>query len=302
MPAVEIVGLGHASVDFIGVVERWPEVDQKVDLGTFSMQGGGPAATAMVTAAALGRGAAFVGKVGDDYFGDFVATGLRDAGVDVRGLVRAADAVSPWSFIAVESKSGRRNVFSTGGSVAPLRPAEVDPGLLAGARILHLDGHQPDAAIAVAETARRRGMKIVLDSGSNRKGMGDLLGLCDVLVASERFANEMAPRGELPDSVKSLREMGPGIVVVTLGAQGAVGSDGGPLVEVDAMQVAAVDTTGAGDVYHGAFLHAMLEGWDLARAMRFAAAAAALKCRSLGGRSGIPSLAEVEAALEAWRR
>ncbi|HEV8325073.1 MAG TPA: PfkB family carbohydrate kinase [Myxococcota bacterium] len=298
---VEIVGLGHANIDFLGVVDRYPEVDQKVDLGTFSIQGGGPVATALVTAATLGRRTAFIGKVGDDYFGDFIAAGLRDAGVDVSGLVREPDVVSPFSFIAVEARTGRRNVFSTGGSVGALRPAEVPPGLLMGARMLHLDGHHPEAAVAAAETARRRGMKVVLDSGSSRKGMGDLIALCDVLVASERFANEMAPRGELPEQVASLRAMGPPIVVITLGAYGAVGGDGGArLVSMGAMPVQAADTTGAGDVYHGAFLHAMLEGWDLARAMRFAAAAAGLSCRGLGGRGAIPTRADIDQALASW--
>jgi len=126
--------------------------------------------------------------------------------------------------------------------------------------------------------------------------MDEMMGLTDVLIASERFAAEMGS-GALAESLKRLHAKGPTTVVITIGEEGSVGMENNETYIVPATTVQAVDTTGAGDVYHGAFIYGMLQGWDLRERMRFANTAAALKCRSLGGRAGIPSREEVHEAL-----
>lgn len=293
-----VVGVGHCAVDYLGVVPRYPDVDTKVEVSEFSQQGGGPAATAIVTLACFGVPTRMVSKISDDPFGDFILAGLRSVGVDVSHVVIDPGHVSPFSFIAVESTTGKRTIFWTRGSVSPLQPSEIRPDVLEGAGWLVIDGHQPAAQVKIAEEARARGIKVVLDAGTLREGMGDLVPLSHVLIASERFATEVAPAAEIEATLEELRKMGPEVCVITMGAEGSVGSDGARTVREDGFEVDVVDTTGAGDVFHGAFLYGMMQSWPVERCMRFASVAAALKCRALGGRAGIPALEEVLAAVD----
>jgi ribokinase len=293
----EVIGVGHCATDYLGVTAHYPEVDTKVELSQFSMQGGGPVATALVTLATFGVETTFIGKISDDDFGLFIRQGLREAGVDTRGLVVEPGYISPFSFIAVEAETGRRTIFWTRGDVPVLKPREVSFGVFQGAKILHIDGLSFEAQMAAAVKAREQGMKVVFDAGSPREGMEDLVRHTDVLVASERFAAEYGG-GALGESLRALRAMGPSTVVITIGEDGSVGMEGDETYVVPSHPVQVIDTTGAGDVYHGAFIYGMLRGWALRERMRFANTAAALKCRSLGARAGIPSLEEIDEALQ----
>jgi sulfofructose kinase len=293
----DVVGLGHCTVDYIGVLEHFPECDKKTEILELSIQGGGPVSTALVTLAGFGVETSYLGKISDDDFGNFIRQGLREAGVDTRGLVIEPGKVSPFSFIAVDRKTAKRGIFWTRGDVSLITPQEVQLHLIDGAKILHVDGLAIDAQIAAARYARDHGITVVYDAGSPRPRMEELMKLTDVLVASERFAAEVG-RGALAESLRLLQMKGPRTVVVTIGEEGSVGMENGETYIVPALQVKVVDTTGAGDVYHGAFIYGMLQGFPLRERMRFANAAAGLKCRSLGGRAGIPSLSEVHEALQ----
>ncbi len=293
----DVVGIGHSTVDYLGLIERYPESDTKVEISEFSIQGGGPVATALVTLAALGVDTAIVSKVSDDDFGRFMRSGLVEAGVDTTGLVVEPGKVSPFSFIAVERGSGKRTIFWTRGNLGRLEPEDVDLGLLEGAKVLHVDGIHSWAQIAAARKARELGVHVVYDAGSARDGWKELVELSDTVIASERFVSEAVP-GAIAESLRSLARMGPGTVVITMGPEGSVGMEQGQTYIAPALDVEAVDTTGAGDVYHGAYIYALLQGWTLQKRMRFASAAAGLKCRSLGGRAGIPTLGEILAAMD----
>lgn len=294
-----VIGLGQASCDLIGLVDRYPDLETMVDLREFSMQGGGTVANALATLAVLGDTAGLAATVGDDVFGQFIVKGLQSIGVDVSRVEVQPNKISPICFIAVERGSRRHAVFRTAGNIEPLAADRVDSGFLEGAKALLVDGFQAPAQIAACEQARSRGVPVVLDAGSLRGGLGELVALCDVLIASERFATEIAPRGEIEDSLLELCRMGPRIAIVTLGSEGAVGLEDEKLVRIDALQVPdAVDSTGAGDVYRGAFLYGFVRRWSLEKSMQFANAAAGLNCRALGARAGLPTLEEVKQA--AW--
>ncbi|MSP62663.1 MAG: hypothetical protein EXR72_20505 [Myxococcales bacterium] len=292
-----VIGCGLATLDFVGQVARMPEIDGKTDLTAFSLQGGGPVATGLMTLSRFGVRTRFVGKVADDEIGRLIAADLRDAGIDLRHLVTGGPGISPLSFVAVDAL-GRRTIFHTPGVGARLAADEWPSAALEGAALLLIDGHQMAAQIAAAEQAHAAGVPVLLDAGSLREGMGELMALADIAVVSERFAAEVAPHGELEDSLIELAKMGPGRVVITLGAGGSVGLEGEKVVRQSAIEVATVDTTGAGDVYHGAFAYALLRRWSLERSMQLASAAAGLACRALGGRPGIPTLAEALAAAD----
>ena len=144
---MRVLGVGHCTLDFIGVVDRFVEPDFKKEFTQFSTQGGGAAATAVVALSRWGVETGFVGKVGSDPRGDEIERTLAQEGVDTRGLVHQPEAVSQMSFIVVEQASGRKNTYMTGGSVAPLRSDEVDLGVLDGATVLLCDSTHPEAEL-----------------------------------------------------------------------------------------------------------------------------------------------------------
>lgn len=298
MPAA-VVGLGQCALDVLGRLPRYPEVDSKAELTETLIQGGGPVATALVTLARLGSETALLGRVGDDDFGARIRQGLLAEGVDCAGLRTDPGRSSQFAFIAVDG-DGRRNIFWNRGSARPLLPDEVDGEAIRRCRVLHLDGLQYEASLAAARIARAAGVTTVLDGGTFRDGSAELLPLIDHLVVSEKFARRLSGDGEPLSALEKLLVHGAEAVTVTRGAKGShTLSRGGEAFHQGAFPVAAVDTTGCGDVFHGGYIYGLLQGWPLRRTVRFAAACAALKARALGGRTAIPRLAEVESFLTA---
>ena len=168
------------------------------------------------------------------------------------------------------------------------------------ARVFHTDGLMVDASIEGAKQARERGMTVVMDAGTMRKGYRELASLVDVLIASEVFWNPLASPDHTPEAIlESLREWGPKQVIVTRGPAGSIGWEGKEIILQKAFPVQARDTTGAGDVYHGAYIYGMLQGWDMARCMRFSSAASAIKCQAVGTAQGIPRMEDIHRFLGA---
>ena len=298
-----VVGLGEASVAMVGIVPRLPETEAPLELSEVSVQAGGTAAIACATAAALGCRARLATKVADDFLGPFILDALREAGLEVHAVRDRGARLSPFGFTAVARESNRRINLVTAGDAAPLEPSELDlPALLDGAGAAVVDGSHPAAQVALAEAARHRDLPVVLGGAELREGLGELVGVADVLVCSERLAAELAPRGEARDSLAELQRMGPRVVVITLGEAGAVGLYEDDLVEQRGFPVDVVDATGAGDVYLGAFVAAMLHALPFARCLELATAAAALSCRRVGAWAGIPEQDEVMALLRASGR
>jgi len=201
--------------------------------------------------------------------------------------------ISPASFVMVDERTRRRLVRYTRGSTLPIEPGEIPRNLFDDARLLLVDGRTPAAQIAAAERAKSLGLKVLLDARHLGPGMGELLDLCDIVVGNERFAAEFSHSSDMKRSLLELTKMGPHTAILTLGEEGAIGLESETLVRQPALPVEIHDTTGASEVFRGAFIHAFMQGWALDRALPFANAAAALKCRHLGGLGGIPSLAEV---------
>lgn len=294
-----VVCLGHTAIDYLGVVPHLPEKNTKLELERLLVQGGGPAATAAVTLSRLGRRAVFVGTAGEDEAGRRMLDELRTESVDVSNVVRQPGARSQFAFIMVDGASGERTILWTRGTLRPLDPAAVDFGMVRGASGLLVDSLEPAAALSAARTAREAGRPVVIDAGTLREGIRELLPLCDHIVASEVFAGQIAPGGSTDDALDALAEYGPSLAAVTLGERGCAVLTGGERFVSPGFAVDAVDTTGAGDVFHGAWLHGVLEGWDARRIAAFANAVAAMACRGLGGRTAIPGAAEAVAFIEA---
>jgi sulfofructose kinase len=294
-PEGAVVAVGLATVDLIGVAPHGN--DRITELSVFSMQGGGSAANTLATLAVLGAKTRFFGRLGDDSFGQFALAAMKAMGVDTSMVDVEAHKVSPISFITIDELTRRRRITISRGSITPLEPQDVPQRILAGAALLCIDGTQPALQAALAEKARAKGVPVLLNAGRLAGGMGELLALADVVIGSERFASEFAPSDSIERSLREITRLGPRVAVITLGNEGACALEGDKLVAQEPLDVLVSDTTGAGDVFCGAFAYAFANGWPLERTLPFANAAAGLKCRTLGARSGIPSLEDVLTAV-----
>jgi ribokinase len=296
---IEVVGLGQACVDYLGRVPSYPREDGKIEMLELKSQCGGPASTALVTLSRLGVRTSFLGSVSDDPIGVEILKGLRTDQVESSSLKITPGYTSQFAFIAVSRESGNRTIFWHRGSVPPLKKEEVDLSPFPGAKVLHLDGLMIEASIEAARQARTRGLKVVLDAGTMREGSLELVSQIDVLIASERFAAPLVGEHSPAEAaLEALSRFGAKEIVITLGAKGSIGWDRGNVLSQAAFPVDAVDTTGAGDVYHGAYIYGLLKGFDMKSCMRFASATSALKCRAVGARAGIPRLDAVLELLE----
>jgi len=295
---ISVIGLGQACLDFLGRLPVYPEEDGKCELLDLHIQCGGPASTAMVALSRLGIPTSFLGSISDDQFGIEIIKGLEEENVDHTFLKVTPGYTSQFAFIAITQGAGNRTVFWHRGTVPPLRPADVDLSSFTGARILHLDGLMIEASIEAARQARKNGLIVVMDAGTMRDGSLELLSLVDILIASQGFPQALVKEdAPVEEALRALHQLGPYEVVITRGSKGSVGLRDQRIIAQKSFPADIVDTTGAGDVYHGAYIFGLLQGWDMARCMRFASASAALKCREVGARRGIPGLEEIRELL-----
>jgi len=295
----DVVGLGENSIDHLCVVPRLPGLGDKVRAAHYELQGGGQVATAMVACRRLGLRAKYVGTVGDDAMGRIALAELAREGVDTHGVRVQRDTATRLSFILIDQASGERTVVWDHDPRLRIEPGSLRREEIACARVLHVDATDVPAALTAARWAREDGVVTCIDIDHVPEGADELLGLIDLCIVSAGFPSELTGERDRERALVALRRWNPtGFLCMTLGAEGALALDGDRIIHAPAFAVEPVDTTACGDVFHGAFLYAALAGFELAPALRFANAAAALKTRALGGRPGIPTLAEVQAFLD----
>lgn len=293
-----VTGIGQCCWDCLAMVASYPPADSKQELLSWDEQGGGPVATALVTLARLGMECRFAGIVGNDALGGKIEASLADEGIDSSGLIRRPNAVSQQAFIVIEQGTASRTIFWQRPTGVPLLPEELPADFLNGADMLLLDGLLLDASRAAAKEARDKRVPIMLDAGRLRPGIVELAGLCDYVIAGEQLFVDLGWDGSRDTFIHQAKQLGASVVGVTRGTRGSLTWDGATLIETPAFPVVAVDTTGAGDVFHGALAFGIVTGQPLTEALQFASATAALTCRAIGGRRGIPTLAEVLAFIE----
>ncbi len=252
-------------------------------------------ATALVALSRLGVKTFFTGLVSDDDVGHAIKKGLTAEGVDTRGLVVKKGGRSQRAFIVANIKNGSRTIYwqrPVGPPSIPmaLSANDVRASLVRGRDFLLVDGLMMKAAAVAAQLARDKKIPVMLDAGSMRPGMLKLCRLSDYVVGSEAFSNAISPDPE--KTLKKISAMGPKAVTITLGRRGSITWSAGRVFRTQAFRVRAVDTTGAGDVFHGGYIYGLLRGWKIEDAVSFASAFAALKCLSPGGRTGIPTFKE----------
>ncbi|HZP43924.1 MAG TPA: PfkB family carbohydrate kinase [Candidatus Binatia bacterium] len=293
--AADVVGIGQATADHLCVVDPFPTPDTKQRLVGHAMQPGGQVATALAALGRWGVRTAYAGAVGGDDAGRAARASLEAHGVDVGAAVVRPALATQLSVILVDARSGERTVLWHRAEGLDLAPDEVPLDRVVAARALLVDGADGAAARRAATAARGAGVPVVADLDLSCADAPALVPLVDVLLVSHEFARRYTGAAAPSDALAALAAAGPAVVGVTLGRDGVVARAAGRDFRQHAYPVTAVDTTGAGDLFHAGFLWGMLHGFALEDALRLANAAAALQCTRLGGREAIPALADARA-------
>lgn len=298
----DVLGLGITTIDDLIYVPAYPPPDAKVQVLRSERQCGGLTATALVAAARLGARCAYAGMLGDDELSRFVIGRLEAEGIDTTHVVRRADACPIHSRIIVDLARQTRNIFYEVKGVNGAGPDRPAAEVIRAAKVLFVDHYGMPGTVRAARIARAAGIPIVgdLERQEDTPLFLELLELIDHLIVSEEFA--LALTGETDPALAARALWGPErqVVVVTCGPAGSWSVDrAGEPRHQPAYPVHVVDTTGCGDVFHGAYAAGLALGQNLPERLRLASAAAALKATQPGGQAGIPSRAEVAAFLEA---
>jgi sulfofructose kinase len=297
----DVIGLGVSTLDLVMVVDDFPQDEGVQRAQASALQGGGPVATAMVALARLGARTAMVDRVGDDWRGRLVVEEFEREGVSVECLQRAPNRSSSIASILVRKEDGARTIVYSPGDVEELSAADIPEGLIASAKILHLNGRHLDASMQSAIKAMKHGVLVSFDGGSHRfrKELVDLIKLTDICIVAREFASSFSAETDVHAAGRKLLQSGPGIVVITDGSDGSwiFKADGAHFHQPAFTFDSVVDTTGAGDAYHGAFLFGLTRGYNLQSCAILASAVAAINTQHLGGRGGLPSLEQAVAFL-----
>ena len=297
----EIVGIGCAIFDLMMILDRFPEDDEKMSGRESKIQCGGPCAVALIAASKLGVSSAYQGKFGDDTYGLTTRDNLGKYGVDLSGVKIIEGARSPLCVVLSNQSNGHRACVGGGVSSPELQMTaeDVDLSALEQAKYFHCDGQNYEAALCAAKRAHELGVKVSMDLDGGENGREELIGLVDILIPSERAARMIAGTDDLREAARILKKrFNPETLVITMGPEGGMILENDEIRRYPAFHVNAIDSNGAGDVFHGAFLAAKVKGFTDYEAARFASAASAIKCTHFGASEGAPSWEMVEEFLK----
>ena len=303
MKELSLIGLGMATLDILVRAGDISELKFGSRLDGLVIDGGGMACNAMVAAQRLGSAAGFVGTFGSDRLGKIKLETLLEEGVDASRVVLRSAPDDQVVLVHVHHAQGARTFMPLAAPWRqPLAPAELDPAYLAQARYLLLDGFHMAAGLQAAQWMHAAGKQVMLDinahHGPPTAETEALVAQVDYLVCSSGFLQALTELEDLEEAAAETLKLGPRVIVQTEGEQGSDTFTAAEHFHTPAFEVDCHDSTGAGDVFHGAYLTGLLRGWDLRRIATFSSAAAGLKCRQLG-RAGYPTFAEVEQFLAA---
>ena len=296
----DATGFGLNAVDHLIVVPTYPAFDTKVRYSEYLQTAGGQTASAMVGLRRLGLPTAYIGRFGDDNEGRFGLATLMGEDVDVSRAETIPDARTQTAFIVIDARNGERTIIWDRDERLAYRPEEVPAEFVTRGRVLHLDAHDPPACVVAANAASAADTIISADIDNLYEGCADLLPFVDIMIGSKEFPRRLTGISDYRTALQEIRQRyGCAIVGMTLGTDGALLLVNDTFLDAPAYATpgGARDTTGAGDAFHAGFLYGLLQNEDIETALRMAHAVAALKCRALGARAGLPTRAELLAFL-----
>jgi sulfofructose kinase len=302
LKAVDVVGIGINATDTIIRLPHFPTLDSKLEVISSEMMPGGQVASAIVACRRWGLRVRYVGKIGEDAAARLQVDEMENEGVDARWII-ASGRESQSSYILVDESTGERTVLWKRDPSIALWPGDLKREWIWDARILLIDGHDTDASATAARWAKQEELEVVGDFDNRYRGVEAVLEHTDYPITSKDFPERLT--GE-KDLLKSLPDIFDNFkcrfIAATLGRLGVLAWDGARFILRPGFRVDAVDTTGAGDIFHGAFVYGLARKQRLEGILEFACAAAALNCVSPGARGNIASLAEIEKLQRAGAR
>jgi sulfofructose kinase len=300
-PLVDLVGVGLNATDTLIHVAGHPAYGSKVESSSVEVLPGGQVATAVIALATWKLRTRYVGKLGDDPAATLHSREFTRAGVEAQ-ILSVAGCASQQAFILVDPR-GERTVLWRRDEKLAMRPDELNRQWIVNARALHVDGYDTAAATLAATWARKAGISVIADLDDVYSGVEALLANIDYLIVSRDFPQRLCGEPNLRSSLPMLqRRYGSRLTAATLGTEGVIAWDGQQFHTAQAYRVQAVDTTGAGDIFHAGFIYGLLHGWPLQRQLDFACAAAALNCTGPGARGGIKSVEAIEELMTSGSR
>jgi sulfofructose kinase len=292
---IDVIGVGANSVDVVYRLPSFPSPDSsfaKLRISEHLISCGGQVTTALATCAAMGLSTSYIGTIGSDRNGERMREELKRRGIDTTCAV-GRNAANPFAVILLDEGHGERVVLWHRDETIALSPAEVDREAVTAARLLHVDDVDIEASLQAAKLARAAGRTVTSDIERTGDEVRALVDAVTIPIFAEHVPAALTGDDDLPRGLTRLRQPHHAMLCVTLGARGALLLAGDDIVREPGIAVKTVDTTGAGDIFRGAFIHALLRGDTPRDIVRFANAAAALSCTRIGAMSSIPSLEEI---------
>jgi sulfofructose kinase len=294
----DVAGFGLNSIDLLAVVAEYPASNSKQRLQRFMHMPGGQIGTALTACTKLGLQTTYIGSFGDDPLGTMSRESLVEAGVDVSGARTVQGATNQFAVILVDARSGERTVLWDRHPALTFDPPDIPQAAVTSGRMLIVDCHETAGATVAARYAREAGVPTIIDVEKVRPGIGELLQQIDILIAAEDFPAELTGYEEIGRALEAMAAEYPTarLVCATLGDEGSLARCNGREIRTPAFQVDCVDSTGAGDAFRGGFAAGclLMPNADLEDVLAYANAVAALNCRALGARGGLPTAGEVD--------
>jgi sugar/nucleoside kinase (ribokinase family) len=299
----DLVGVGLNATDTLLIVSHFPAYAGKVPFEAEILSPGGQVASALATVAKLGLRVKYIGTVGDDERGRVQMESLRETGINLDDVEVRENCPNQTAYIIIDQSTGERTVLWSRPNCLRLEPESITLEKIACARMLHVDGHDTPAVEKAAKLARSRGIPVTVDVDTIYHGFDRVLEAADYLVASSEFPGQWTTQRDPCKALETIQnEYKMKCAAMTLGSHGALARVDGKFVYSPAFVVNCVDTTGAGDIFHGAFCYAVLQGMAMGETLEFSNAMAALNCTRLGARGGIATVAEARALIERGER
>jgi sulfofructose kinase len=292
-PAFDLVGVGLNATDTLLLVPKYPEHGGKIAFEREIMSPGGQVATALAACGKLGLRTKYIGAVGDDERGRIQMSSLQEAGLNLDDVEIRAGCPNQSAYIVIDQSTGERTIFWHRPECLAIDPSHITPEKITCARMLHVDGHDTPAVARATRIARDHGIPVSVDVDNIYPGFDHVLSCVDYVVGSTEFPARWTAESDPFRALERIQnEYQMRVAAMTLGPYGALAREDGRFVYSPGFVVNCVDTTGAGDVFHGAFCYSVLKGATVRDALEFSNAMAALNCTQLGARGGIASAGE----------
>jgi sulfofructose kinase len=303
LPQFDVVGVGQNATDTLILLSHFPAYAGKVAFERELLSPGGQVASALVTCAKLGLRVKYIGTVGDDERGRIQLASLRETAINLDDVEVRENCPNQTAYILIDQATGERTVLWQRNDCLRLGPESMTAEKITSARLLHIDAHDTATVAKAAQIARAHRIPVTVDVDTIYHGFDQVLPHVDYLVASSEFpvqwTNERDPFRALEMIQEEFRIP---VAAMTLGALGALARVDGHFIYSPAFVVNCADTTGAGDVFHGAFCYSVLQKMPMRETLEFSNAMAALNCTALGARGGISTIEQARALMQRAER